>query len=145
MHYKENDIVFVYGHCTILAFKQKGGTYLGELVYSNDVEYERYKNLCNGDKLLKIVRIEVKSEETNKGVASALMKNMIDTYKKYNIYLLCHPMPRGDCDKHKTTVQDLKRFYGKFGFIPCGELLPTMIRRASNDEEVLETMETPHR
>jgi hypothetical protein len=40
-------------------------------------------------------------------------------------------MPRGNCDETHKTVGDLKRFYSKFGFVSCGELLPTMIRKAT--------------
>ena len=112
-------------------FAYKNGVYLGAIVLSDDIEYNRYKDKCNGDKLLKIVRLETSAEYTNKGVGTALINKAIELYPEYNFYLLCHPMPRGNCDELHKTVADLKRFYGKFGFVPTGELLPTMIRRAN--------------
>ena len=112
-------------------FVYEGDIYLGRIVLSNDVEYNRYKDKCNGNKLLKIVYLETSSEYTNKGIGTALMNEAIKRYGDYNLYLLCHPMPRGKCDISHKAVSDLKRFYSKFGFVPCGELLPTMIRKAS--------------
>ena len=128
--YNENNIIFTEFFNTIRAYDFNDGYWLGEVVLSYDIEYERYKNLCNGDKLLKIVRLEVSTNYTNEGVATALMNEVLRRYKDCNIYLLCHPMPRGKCDEKHKTVKDLRRFYSKFGFIPCGELLPTMIRKA---------------
>ena len=112
-------------------FAYENDVYLGAIVLSDDIEYNRYKNICNGDKLLKIVRIEVSSNHTNEGVATLLINELIKRHPQYNFYLLCHPMPRGKCDEKHKTVKDLRRFYSKFGFRPCGELLPTMIRKAS--------------
>ena len=108
-----------------------GGIELGKLVCTTNTEYERYKSKCNGDKLLKIVRLETSESYCNKGVATTLMNIFLKQYKDWNIYLLCHPMPRGECDSSHKTVKDLRRFYSKFGFVPCGELIPTMIRKAS--------------
>lgn len=112
-------------------FAYENDVYLGAIVLSDDIEYDRYKDKCNGDKILKIVRLETSILHTNKGVGSALIHKAIEAYPDYNMYLLCHPMPRGRCDEKHKTVKDLKRFYSKFGFVPCGELLPTMIRKAS--------------
>ena len=114
---------------TIYAYEND--VYLGSIVLSDDIEYDRYKDKCNGDKLLKIVRLETSSNHTNNGVGSALINKTIELYPEYNMYLLCHPMPRGNCDETHKTVGDLKRFYSKFGFVSCGELLPTMIRKAT--------------
>lgn len=112
-------------------FAYENDVYLGAIVLSDDIEYDRYKDKCNGDKILKIVRLETSILHTNKGIGSALMRKAIEAYNGYNLYLLCHPMPRGECDNKYTKVSDLKRFYSKFGFEPCGELLPTMIRKAT--------------
>lgn len=112
-------------------FAYENDVYLGAIVLSDDIEYERYKDRCNGDKLLKIVRLETSNEYTNKGIGSALIRKAIELYPEHNMYLLCHPMPRGNCDAKHKTVSDLKRFYSKFGFVSCGELLPTMIRKAT--------------
>ena len=114
------------------AYDAKNGAYLGKvLVDTLDVEYERYKHLCNGKKIAKIVRVETEREYCGWGVATELLKKVIRVYEGYNLYLLCHPMPRGHYDDSHKTLKDLKRFYGKLGFVPCGELLPTMIRKAS--------------
>ena len=115
----------------IIASDKESGLWYGTLTASYDVEYNRYKHLCNGDKLLKIVRLETSSNHTNNGVGSALINKTIELYPEYNMYLLCHPMPRGNCDETHKTVGDLKRFYSKFGFVSCGALLPTMIRKAT--------------
>jgi len=126
---KEVNIAFRESCGSIFAYE--GDMYLGRIVLSDDIEYSRYKDKCNGSKILKIVRLETASEHTGKGVGSALIRKAIETYPEYNIYLLCHPMPRGKCDDSHKAVSDLKRFYSKFGFEPCGELLPTMIRKTS--------------
>lgn len=101
------------------------------IVDTENVEYERYKHLCNGNKLAKIVRVETDREYCGCGVATELLKKVIRVYKDYNLYLLCHPMPREHYDDSHKTVKDLKKFYGKLGFVSCNELLPTMIRKAS--------------
>ena len=129
--YNTEDIIFEEFLHTIRAYDIYSGCWLGEVVLSEDIEYERYKNKCNGDKLLKIVRLEVSSYHTNEGIATALLNELFRRCNQYNFYLLCHPMPRGECDEKYKTVKDLRRFYSKFGFIPCGELLPTMIRKAN--------------
>ena len=112
-------------------FAYENDVYLGAIVLSDDIEYERYKDKCNGNKLLKVVRLETSSEHTNKGIGTALIRKAIELYPEHNMYLLCHPMPRGNCDTKHRSVSDLKRFYSKFGFVSCGELLPTMIRKAT--------------
>ena len=35
-------------------FAYENDVYLGAIVLSDDIEYERYKDRCNGDKLLKL-------------------------------------------------------------------------------------------
>lgn len=125
----KNMITFRESCKTIFAYEDN--VYLGTIVLSDDIEYNRYKDKCNGNKLLKIVRLETSSKHTGKGVGSALINKAIETYPEYNMYLLCHPMPRGKCDDSHKTVEDLRRFYSKFGFVVTGELLPTMIRKAT--------------
>ena len=92
--------------------------------------YERYKHLCRGNYLLELIRIETYEEKyRRKGVATALLNEVIKRYGDYNIVLLCHPSNR--CDEKYKNIQNLRKFYSKFGFISCGELLPTMIRKAT--------------
>ena len=106
------------------------GECVGAIVFKESDEYPRYKHLCNGTNLLEITRVETKTTYTNRGVASALINEVISRFKAYNIVLLCSPQKReGDCDTLKS-VTDLKKFYEKFGFKKTGELLPTMIRKA---------------
>ena len=128
--YNSDNIIFRESLYALRAYDLIEGYWLGDLILSEVVEHDRYKDKCNGDKLLKIVRIEVSSRHTNEGVATLLINELIKRHPQYNFYLLCHPMPRGECDEKHKTVKDLRRFYSKFGFVPCGELLPTMIRKA---------------
>ena len=113
----------------IIAFDKESGLWYGTLIASYDVEYNRYKHFCNGDKLLKIVRLETSPNHVGEGIASSLMNNFIDSYKDYNIYLLVSPQAREKDTLRSVT--DLKKFYEKFGFKKTGELLPTMIRKAT--------------
>lgn len=107
------------------------GECLGQIVLEFTNDYPRYKHLCNGEKLLNITRVETKATYTNEGVASALINEAINRYKDYNMVLLCSPQKReGDYDTLKS-VTDLKKFYEKFGFRKTGELIPTMIRKAT--------------
>ena len=92
-------------------------------------DYPRYKNLCNGKNIAKIVRVETEREYCGYGVASAIIRRILYYFYDYNFILLCSPSPRGHNDTLKT-VTDLKNFYSKFGFKKTNELLPTMIRPA---------------
>ena len=94
-------------------------------------EYPRYKNLCNGEKIAKIVRVETNPHYVGNGIASELLRHTIITFKEYNIVLLCAPQHRLEDTDTLKTITDLKKFYSKFGFRKTGELLPTMIRKAS--------------
>jgi len=94
-------------------------------------EYPRYKNLCNGEKIAKIVRVETSPHYVGNGIASELLRHTIRTFKEYNIVLLCKPQHRWEDTDTLKTISDLKNFYSKFGFRKTGELLPTMIRKAS--------------
>ena len=113
----------------IIASDKESGLWYGTLTASYDVEYNRYKHLCNGDKMLKIVRLETSPNHVGEGIASSLMNKFIDTYKDYNMYLLVSPQARENDTLRSVT--DLKKFYEKFGFRKTGELVPTMIRKAT--------------
>ena len=96
-------------------------------------DYPRYKDYCNGNKVARIVRVETSPSYVGRGFGTMVMKKAIEYLDKcgYNSYLLVSPQKReGDCDTLKS-VTDLKKFYEKFGFRKTGELLPTMIRKAS--------------
>ena len=94
-------------------------------------EYPRYKSLCNGEKIAKLVRVETNPHYVGRGIASSLIRYAIKLFKEYNIVLLCDPQHRWEDTDTLKTVGDLKKFYEKFGFHKTGELLPTMIRKAT--------------
>ena len=99
------------------AFDRKNGTHLGKVCVELDTDdYPRYKNLCNGKNIAKIVRVETEREYCGYGVASAIIRRILYYFYDYNFIL--------------KTVTDLKNFYSKFGFKKTNELLPTMIRSA---------------
>lgn len=105
---------------------------LGSLIIELDCdEYPRYKNLCNGTKFAKIIRVETNVNYVGQGIASTLLYDTIERFKEYNFVLLCKPQNREGIDTLKTP-SDLKIFYSKFGFSYTGELIPTMIRKASS-------------
>lgn len=95
-------------------------------------EYFRYKDYCNGNKIARIVRLETSPSYIGLGFGSEVLKKSLEYLDKcgYNAYLLCSPQHREANDKLRT-VEDLKKFYSKFGFKPTSELLPTMVRKAS--------------
>ena len=112
------------------AFDRKNSTHLGKVCVELDTDdYPRYKNLCNGKNIAKIVRVETEREYCGYGVASAIIRRILYYFYDYNFILLCSPSPRGHNDTLKI-VTDLKKFYSKFGFKKTNELLPTMIRTA---------------
>ena len=116
--------------CDIRAYECNGEC-VGAIVFKESDKYPRYKHLCNGTNLLEITRVVTKTTYTNRGIASALISRVIWSFKTYNIVLLCSPQKReGNFDTLKS-VTDLKKFYEKFGFKKTGELLPTMIRKAT--------------
>ena len=107
-------------------------TIIGNIIIdTNCLEYPRYKEYCNGNKLVKIVRVETNPNYVGQGIATKLIKNTIDKYKEYNLILLCSPQKRIENTDTLKTVADLQIFYSKFGFIKTDELLPTMIRKAN--------------
>ena len=93
-------------------------------------EYPRYKEYCNGTKLVKIIRVETNPNYIGKGYASKLIKFAIQKFKEYNFLLLCSPCKRLENTDTLKTISDLEMFYSKFGFVRTNELLPTMIRKS---------------
>ena len=93
-------------------------------------EYPRYKEYCNGDKLIKIIRVETNPHYVGKGIASKLIKLALKKYKNSNFILLCSPCKRNENTDTLKTAVDLQIFYAKFGFVRTNELLPTMIYKA---------------
>ena len=93
-------------------------------------EYPRYKEYCNGNKLIKIIRVETNPHYIGQGIASKLIKLTLEKYKNTNFVLLCSPCKRLENTDTLKTVTDLQIFYSKFGFVRTNELLPTMIYKA---------------
>lgn len=93
-------------------------------------EYPRYKEYCNGDKLIKIIRVETNPHYVGQGIASKLIKLTLEKYKNTNFVLLCSPCKRLENTDTLKTATDLQIFYTKFGFVRTNELLPTMIYKA---------------
>ena len=91
-------------------------------------EYPRYKEYCNGNKLIKIIRVETNPHYVGQGIASKLIKLTLEKYT--NFVLLCSPCKRLENTDTLKTVTDLQIFYSKFGFVRTNELLPTMIYKA---------------
>ena len=94
-------------------------------------DYFRYQKYCNGHKIARIVRVETTPSYVGRGFGTRVMKKALEYLDKlgYNSYLLVSPQTR---EKDiLRTVADLKSFYSKFGFKKTGELLPTMIRKAT--------------
>ena len=93
-------------------------------------EYPRYKEYCNGNKLIKIIRVETNPHYVGQGIASKLIKLTLEKYKNTNFVLLCSPCKRLENTDTLKTAADLQIFYAKFGFVRTNELLPTMIYKA---------------
>lgn len=93
-------------------------------------EYPRYKEYCNGDKLIKIIRVETNPHYVGQGIASKLIKLTLEKYKNTNFVLLCSPCKRLENTDTLKIATDLQIFYTKFGFVRTNELLPTMIYKA---------------
>jgi ribosomal protein S18 acetylase RimI-like enzyme len=100
---------------------------VGAVVLCNNVSFNRFRHLCNGNKLLEVRCVATNLECRRRGIASALLNKVIEEYKDYNLFLLCSPSH--ECDEKYKNISNLKKFYRKFGFISTGELLPTMIRK----------------
>lgn len=116
--------------CFIQAFNEDE-TWLSTIVLDIKCdEYPRYKEYCNGNKLIKIIRVETNPYYVGQGIASKLIKLTLEKYKNTNFVLLCSPCKRLENTDTLKTVTDLQIFYSKFGFVRTNELLPTMIYKA---------------
>ena len=95
-------------------------------------EYPRYKEYCNGNKLVKIVRVETNPNYVGQGIATKLIQLAIKQFEDYNFVLLCSPTKRTEDTDTLKTVSDLQMFYSKFGFVKTTEFLPTMVRKTDD-------------
>ena len=122
-YFKHNNNYF------IQAFNNE--TLIGNIIIdTNCSEYPRYKEYCNGDKLVKIIRVETNPNYVGQGIATKLIRLAIKQFEDYNFVLLCSPAKRTEDTDTLKTVSDLQMFYSKFGFVKTTEFLPTMVRKA---------------
>ena len=95
-----------------------------------DLESEdsnRYKNICIGNNIAKIILVQTNESICGNGIATALLNKVIETFNNYNLYLNVVPLIRSNKDKSKN---ELINFYSKFGFIRYNKdiCVTTMIR-----------------
>lgn len=98
----------------------------------NSEDSERYKHICTGNKIGKIILVSTSISACGHGVATAMIKKAIEILNDYNLYLNVVPMPRSIENAKYCTVNGLKEFYKKFGFIHYKEdiCITTMFRKA---------------
>ena len=116
------------GDYIYLIAKNEKNCEVGRLSARLNDGYERFKDLCNGNKCAYIYRIETSYSMLGNGIATSLIQKLLDTYKEYNFYLCAIPSKRGDKD---MGYEQLKKFYNKFGFVRTQELTPTMFRKST--------------
>ena len=66
-----------------------------------------------GGKFAKIILVQTSSKYCRRGVATALLNEVVETLKDYNLYLNVVPIKRDSTDKDRS---ELVAFYSKFGF-----------------------------
>lgn len=104
----------------------------GAAIEHNDFMHCAYADRCNADKsrCAKIVFVQTNKSERCKGVATALLSKITADYKDWDLFLNVSPLDRDQ--ERFTTIQELTRFYEKFGFKRCESAgsVPAMIRPA---------------
>ena len=97
-------------------------------VEKDNIMHYQFKELCNetADRCAKIVYVKVNKSYRRQGVATEMLKKVIETYKDWDLFLQVSPL---DMD---NTVYTLTKFYEKFGFKRCESFgsVPTMIKPA---------------
>ena len=124
------DIVVVtdYNQKCIVSKLKEDGSSVGSLVIldGSSKYYNRFAEYCNGNgKLMIITLLLVHQKYAGNGIATALIKKVLEVYKDYNLVLLVHP-----CAHMAMSGDQLQHFYSKFGFVRTGELQRTMVRKA---------------
>lgn len=104
----------------------------GAAIEHNDFMHFIYADHCNTDKArcAKIVFIQTNRSERCKGVATTLLNKIIEDYGDWDLFLNVKPLDTSQ--ERFTTVQELTRFYEKFGFKRCegAGSMPAMVRPA---------------
>ncbi len=112
------------------------GERIGKLGVDFEVEYSRFANYCVGDKLAKIVYVFTNESYGYCGVATKMLRRVVEELKGYNLYLDVIPTIRKHGLSKSQTVegatQGLVEFYGKFGFRKVKESCATTMFRESN-------------
>ena len=102
---------------------------VGTLTARLNVGYNRFKDLCNGNKCAYIYSVKTTyTQYLGQGIATSLLNKLFDIYSEYNFYLCVIPSKR--CEKD-LDYEQLKNFYNKFGFFRTNELTPTMFRKST--------------
>ena len=114
------------------AANESGRRIGGAAVEHNDFMHYAYVEHCKTDKdhCAKIVFVQTNKSERLKGVATSLLNKITADYEGWDLFLNVRPL---DTDQERfTTVQELTRFYEKFGFKRCegAGSMPAMIKPA---------------
>ena len=98
----------------------------------NSEDSNRYKNVCVGNKIAKIIYVITNISACGHGVATSMLNKAIELFNDYNLYLNVVPMPRQSENKNFRNKKGLMRFYKKFGFVHYTEdiCVTTMFRKA---------------
>ena len=98
----------------------------------NSGDSVRYKNICVGNNIGKIIYVITNISACGNGVATSMLNKAIELFNDYNLYLNVVPMPRQSENKKFKNKNGLMRFYKKFGFVHYTEdiCVTTMFRKA---------------
>ena len=98
----------------------------------NSDDSVRYKDICVGNNIGKIIYVITNISACGHGVATSMLNKAIELFNDYNLYLNVVPMPRQSENKKFRNKKGLMRFYKKFGFVHYTEdiCVTTMFRKA---------------
>lgn len=98
----------------------------------NSDDSARYKDICVGNNIGKIIYVITNISACGNGVATSMLNKAIELFNDYNLYLNVVPMPRQSENKKFRNKNGLMRFYKKFGFVHYTEdiCVTTMFRKA---------------
>ena len=98
----------------------------------NSDDFARYKDICVGNNIGKIIYVITNISACGNGVATSMLNKAIELFNDYNLYLNVVPMPRQSENKKFKNKNGLMRFYKKFGFVHYTEdiCVTTMFRKA---------------
>lgn len=120
-------------YCYINAIDYNTKERIGKLcIEFNSGDSVRYKNICVGNNIGKIIYVITNISACGNGVATSMLNKAIELFNDYNLYLNVVPMPRQSENKKFKNKNGLIRFYKKFGFVHYTEdiCVTTMFRKA---------------